>query len=130
MRKILLDTNAYVAYLKGDEQGLEALARAETVFMSVIVLGELQAGFMGGSRPGENLAYLERFLEKSSVKVLDATRETAAVFGDLKEKLKKAGTPLPINDVWIAAHALETGSLLITYDTHFRQITGLRKWPI
>ncbi|MCK5914654.1 MAG: PIN domain-containing protein, partial [Deltaproteobacteria bacterium] len=53
---------------------------------------------------------------------------TAEIFGDLKEKLKKNGSPIPINDVWIAAHALETSSVLITYDAHFQNITGLRRW--
>ena len=71
---------------------------------------------------------MNRFLLKPSVKILNATSETAEVFGVLKQDLKKAGTPLPINDVWIAAHALETGSILITYDDHFKKIAGMRRW--
>jgi tRNA(fMet)-specific endonuclease VapC len=128
MRRILLDTNCYSAYLAGDEQVLNALAEAETVYMSIFVLGELFAGFRGGTKERQNREYLKRFLTKSSVKILSATQETAEIFGDLKDKLKKSGSPLPINDVWIAAHALETGSVLITYDSHFQKITGLRRW--
>ena len=63
-----------------------------------------------------------------SVKILNATAETAEVFGMVKQNLKKAVTPLPINDVWIAAHALETGSTLVTYDNHFKKIAGIRRW--
>ena len=128
MRRILLDTNCYSAYLAGDEQVLNALAEAETVYMSIFVLGELFAGFRGGTKERQNREYLKRFLAKSSVKTLSATQETAEIFGDLKDKLKKSGSPLPINDVWIAAHALETASVLITYDSHFQKITGLRRW--
>ena len=50
------------------------------------------------------------------------------IFGWLKYQLKLAGTPIPINDVWIAAHAIETGSMLITFDSHFDRIPGLRLW--
>ncbi|MCK5485989.1 MAG: type II toxin-antitoxin system VapC family toxin [Desulfobacterales bacterium] len=128
MKKILLDTNCYTAYLAGDERVLSALAEAELVYMSIFVLGELFVGFRGGSKMQQNRDYLKRFLAKSTVIILEATMETAEIFGDLKDKLKKSGTPLPINDVWIAAHALETGCALITYDAHFQHIVGLRRW--
>jgi tRNA(fMet)-specific endonuclease VapC len=128
MKNILLDTNCYSAYLTGDERVLNVLVEAESVYMSIFVLGELFAGFRGGSKIQQNLNYLKRFLAKKTVKILDATMETAEIFGDLKEKLKKNGSPIPINDVWIAAHALETSSVLITYDAHFQNITGLRRW--
>lgn len=128
MKNILLDTNCYTAYLAGDERVLDVLAEAESVYMSIFVLGELFAGFRGGSKELQNRNNLKKFLAKSTVTVLDATMETAEIFGDLKEKLKKSGTPLPINDVWIAAHTLETSSVLITYDAHFKLITGLRRW--
>jgi tRNA(fMet)-specific endonuclease VapC len=128
MRSILLDTNCYSAYLAGDERVLSALAEAEVVYMSIFVLGELYAGFRGGTKVQQNREYLKRFLAKRNVKTLSATQETAEIFGDLKDKLKRSGSPLPINDVWIAAHALETGSVLITYDSHFQKITGLRRW--
>ena len=128
MKKILLDTNAYARLLAGDEHVLDVVASAEVVFMSIFVLGELYAGFAGGTKERGNKETLDSFLLKPTVKILNATSETAKVFGMVKQDLKKAGTPLPINDVWIAAHALETGSALITYDTHFRKIPGLRRW--
>jgi len=128
MKKILLDTNAYAAYLRGEESVLEALAEADGVFASVFVLGELLAGFKAGSREKRNRDILLQFLQKSTVEVLPAGPETAEVFALVKHALKKEGTPIPLNDVWIAAHALETGSILISYDTHFARVPGLRLW--
>jgi tRNA(fMet)-specific endonuclease VapC len=128
VKKIVLDTNGYTAFLAGDPKILDALATAEIVFLSVFVLGELFAGFKGGSREAANRELLERFLKKPTVQVLNATAETASVFGQLKAALKKAGTPLPINDVWIAAHAVETGGTLVSYDSHFEKIIGLKIW--
>lgn len=73
---------------------------------------------------------LRRFLDKSTVQILTATNETSEVFGIIKSELKKQGKPIPINDVWVAAHALETGSVLITYDKHFSHVPGIRLWDI
>jgi tRNA(fMet)-specific endonuclease VapC len=128
MKKILLDTNAYVRFLRGDEKVMGCLARADTVYMSVFVLGELFAGFKAGSKEKGNKELLERLLLKPTVSVLDATMDTADIFGFIMASLRKSGTPIPINDVWIAAQCLETGSLLVTYDNHFAQIPGLRLW--
>ena len=128
MKKILLDTNAYSCLLRGDQKVLEVLNRAEQVFFSVIVLAELYAGFKGGTREKENKQYLDGFLQKPSVEILPATQETSLIFAEVKSSLKKAGTPIPINDVWIAAHAFETGAWLITYDSHFSNVLGLRLW--
>jgi tRNA(fMet)-specific endonuclease VapC len=123
--KILLDTNAYTGLLGGDRGVLRALGAADTVYLSVIVLGELYAGFRGGRKERENRGRLEAFLAKPTVKILHATRETAELFGTVKDTLRRAGRPIPTNDVWIAAQALETGSRLVTTDAHFREIPGL-----
>lgn len=128
MTKVLLDTNAYVRFLAGDAKVLDSLAAAETVYMSVFVLGELETGFRAGAKRPENRRILDRFLGKPSVAVLEASRETAEIFGMVKDSLRKLGQPIPTNDVWIAAHAIETGSLLVTYDAHFRAVPGLRLW--
>lgn len=128
MRKILLDTNVYVRFLRGDEKVLSYIAQADCVYMSVFVLGELFAGFKAGGREKENKQILEKFISKSTVSVLSATPETADVFGMIKDSLRKSGNPIPVNDVWIAAHAMETGSILVTYDGHFVVIPGLRLW--
>lgn len=130
MKKILLDTNAYTKLLAGAEEVLDAVGAAEIVYMSVFVLGELYAGFAGGSREKENKDTLHSFLLKPIVKILNATSETAEVFGLLKSNLTKAGTPVPISDVWIASHGMETGSTVITYDKHFKKMAGLRLWEM
>jgi tRNA(fMet)-specific endonuclease VapC len=128
MKKILLDTNAYSRLRCGSEEVLEALSHADLVYLSVFVLGELYAGFKAGSKEAANRELLERFLSRPTVRILPATRETAEVFAEIKHSLKRAGTPVPLNDVWIAAHAIETGSVLATFDAHFTQIAGLRLW--
>lgn len=128
MKKVLLDTNAYTKFLSGDERVLEVLGRAEIVYIPVVVIAELLVGFKGGTKKAENQRLLDRFLRKSTVKVLDVTAETAEIFSELYFGLKKSGNPLPINDVWIACGAVETGSIIITYDNHFRQIPGVRLW--
>jgi tRNA(fMet)-specific endonuclease VapC len=128
MNKILLDTNCYAAYLAGDQEVLQALTEAKTTLMSIFVLGELYAGFKGGTREKENRNILDIFLKKPSVITLNASIETAELFGTVIDTLKQAGRPIPINDVWIAAHALEHGAVLVTRDKHFLNIPGLRLW--
>lgn len=129
MSRIILDTNAYTSYLAGDNDVLNSLAAADITFFSIFVLGELYAGFKGGTREKQNNELLQSFLRKPRVSVLNAGSETAEIFGHLKNILQRSGTPLPINDVWIAAHAMETGSVVVTYDKHFTKIPGLRIWP-
>ena len=126
--RILLDTNGYSAFLKNNAQARRAVMEADEILFSVFVLGELHAGFRKGTRVRQNLEYLQEFLDDSRVQVLDATAETADVFGLVKSSLEKAGTLLPTQDMWIAAHALQTGSVLITYDRHFLKVLGLRLW--
>ncbi len=128
MKKVLLDTNAYCALLKGDEVVLNAIGEADIVFISVIVMGELYAGFCGGVKEPENKKWLNDFLSKPTVSILSVSKETAEIFGVVKQQLKSAGTPIPINDVWIAAHAIENGAKLISYDQHFKQVSGILHW--
>jgi tRNA(fMet)-specific endonuclease VapC len=128
MTKVLLDTNAYTSLLAGDETVLEALSGAATVFMSVVVLGELLAGFRGGAREGENRRRLDQFLRRGPVRTLDVNRATAEVFGALKQQLRADGSPIPVNDVWIAAHSVEVGAWLVTHDRHFLSVQGLLLW--
>jgi len=125
MKKLLLDTSGYSRLMSGDRAVLEALADADQIFMSVFVLGELYAAFRGGDREKGNRDQLRRFMESSTVRLLQAGDDTAEIFGRLKHQLKLAGTPVPINDLWIAAHAVESGSHLVTFDRHFSMIPGV-----
>ncbi len=128
MKKVLLDTNGYTALLRGDEAILDVLGQAERVFMSAIVLGELHAGFKGGSKESANRKELDSFNSRPTVRILHVTQETAEIFGTIKHRLRTAGTPIPINDVWIAAHATEAGAFLVTRDEHFTAVPGLLLW--
>ena len=128
MSRILLDTNAYSHLLRGEQDVLLALSEAYTVYLSIFVVGELYTGFKGGSKEIKNKEYLKRFMDKPSVEILQGTVETAEIFSEIKHQLKKIGKPIPLNDVWIAAHARQTGALLVTYDHHFSVIPGLRIW--
>ena len=128
MRRVLLDTNAYSALARGDDAVLDAISEADVVYVSVVVLGELYAGFKSGSREAANREALLRLLERPTVRTLSLTPDTAEVYASVKHALKQAGTPIPTNDVWICAHALEVGAVVITDDAHFSQVPGVRVW--
>ncbi len=129
MKTVLLDTNAVSALFNGDSQILDYLAVAERVCMSTVVIGELQAGFYMGSKVRENQANLDTLLSKPTVEILPVTAETSDYYGRLVAALRKAGHPIPVNDLWIAAQTLEQGAILITYDKHFNHVPGLRVKP-
>ena len=128
MKKIILDTNAYSCYLKGDHDVLNMLGIADIVYMSIFILGELFTGFKGGEREKENIQNLNSFLTKPAVNILNGTIETSEFFGLIKHNLKLKGVPIPVNDIWIAAHTIESGSILVTYDEHFKNIENIRLW--
>ena len=128
MKKILLDTNGYSHFMAGDVVVFDYMVESETIYLSTIVIGELFAGFLGGKRTSENKKELLDFIDKPNVEIFDVTIETSEIFGEIKNQLKKAGKMIPLNDIWIAAHAIETGAKLITYDKHFTSISGLRLW--
>lgn len=128
MKSIILDTNAYTEYLAGNQEVLYSMSNVDRVYLSVIVLGELYSGFRGGKKYLQNTEILQKFLSKPTVEVQQVTDETSEIFGQTKHILKQAGTPIPINDVWIASQTIETGSVLVTFDSHFAKIPGLRIW--
>ncbi|MEW6042463.1 MAG: type II toxin-antitoxin system VapC family toxin, partial [Elusimicrobiota bacterium] len=118
----------YTAMLANNQDVFKAVIDADCVYISVIVVGELLAGFKMGSREKQNCKDLQSFLEKSTVKIVNATMATAEIFSEVKRRLKHKGTPIPVNDMWIAAHAIETGSYLISMDKHFKDIPALLVW--
>jgi predicted nucleic acid-binding protein len=126
---VLLDTSAYSALWRGDRTVLDVVQRSATVAVPAIVLGELHSGFRAGSRCAENTAQLAQFLAKPSVRVLPVTEETALRYAEIDVYLRKKGRPIPRNDVWIAALALEHGLQLLTLDIHFRKIPLLLIQP-
>jgi tRNA(fMet)-specific endonuclease VapC len=129
MKAILLDTNAVSALFNGDTLVLDYLAKAERVFLSTVVMGELQAGFYMGSKVRENQTHLENLLSRPTVEILPVTAETSDYYGRLVAALRKEGHPIPVNDIWIAAQTLEQGAILISFDKHFSHVPGLRVKP-
>ena len=125
----MLDTSAYAALQRGHQAILDVLRRSETVAVSAVVLGELYSGFRAGNRWAENTAQLAQFLSKPSVRVLNVTEETALRYAEVDVYLRRKGRPIPRNDVWIAAVALEHGLQLLTQDVHFREIPMLLIQP-
>ncbi|ETX05985.1 type II toxin-antitoxin system VapC family toxin [Candidatus Entotheonella palauensis] len=123
--KRLFDTNAYVALKRGDPHVEELVRACELLYVSIIVLGELYFGFHDGSRRRHNLAELEQFLSHPYVSVALLSQTTADRFGRIATHLKRAGTPIPTNDMWIAAQAMELGVEVISFDAHFSRVPGL-----
>jgi len=128
VRKVVLDTNAYSAFFSGDLSVRKTIVTADLVLMSTIVIGELYFGFFGGTKFNQNKDQLESFLSKSNIQIVGITLETAEIFGEIQNELKGKGKPIPINDVWIAAQAIEAGAKLVTFDAHFESVSGLRLW--
>jgi predicted nucleic acid-binding protein len=126
MRPILLDTNAYAAFMLGEAAVVEVVAHAERLCLNSIVLGELLGGFAAGSREAKNRAELARFLDSPRVEVVAVTAQTADHYALVYLGLRRKGQPIPTNDLWIAASALEHGAALLTHDSHFAHIDGLR----
>jgi tRNA(fMet)-specific endonuclease VapC len=121
----LLDTNAYVGLKLGHEEVAHLVRDADALVFSLIVVGELMFGFRNGTRYRRNVEELEAFLAHPSVKLLSPSWVTADRFGRIATALKQAGTPIPTNDIWIAAQAFESGAELITFDKHFGHVAGL-----
>lgn len=123
--RIAIDTNRLTDLFRGDAKLGEEIGACEQVWLPVIVLGEIRAGFLGGSHHGRNEGLLRQFLAKPTVGVLLPDRETADHYARLFVQLKRAGTPVPDNDLWIAALALQHDLVLITRDRHFEKIPQL-----
>jgi predicted nucleic acid-binding protein len=109
----------------GHEEVLDFVAHAEIVLLPVTVLGELEGAFQLGARSRENRVTLASFLEEPFVSVLFTTFEVARRYGQLYAVLRRAGTPVPANDIWIAAATVDCGGRLLTFDTHFALVESL-----
>lgn len=128
--RVALDTNRLTDLLRGDARLAERLGVCDEVWIPLIVLAEIKAGFQGGTERQRNEALLQRLLAKATVDVLLPGRETAEHYARLFVQLRRAGTPVPDNDLWIAALALEHDLTLITRDRHFERIPRLSRESI
>jgi tRNA(fMet)-specific endonuclease VapC len=123
--RIFLDTSAYSAFKRGHPHLQHRIREAAQIQINPVVLGELRAGFLKGTRLAENLAELEKFLDSPRVTVVLIDEETAVRYAILVDSLRRAGSPIPTNDVWIAACAMQYGSILLTTDPHFGAVTQI-----
>ena len=123
--RLLLDTNAYTALMRGRDDVASSVRRAELLYLSAIVAGELLFGFRNGNRYERNREALRAFLANPYVEFLEVTLTTADRFARIASGLRRKGTPIPTNDMWIAAHALEVGADLVSSDRHFELVEGL-----
>lgn len=125
MNRTLIDTNIYSYAMRGDEAVIEKLRLVDQIGFSSISVGELYSGFRAGNREEKNRKELAQFLDSPRVIVYSVDVETADFYASILSELKKAGTPIPTNDIWIAAIALQNGYKLFTRDDHFRKINNL-----
>jgi tRNA(fMet)-specific endonuclease VapC len=125
--RVALDTNRLTDLFQGDADLADRLGCCEEVRIPLVVLAEIKAGFYGGMQQDRNAALLQSLLAKPTVAILFPGRETAEYYARLFVQLKRAGTPVPANDLWIAALALEHDLGLITRDQHFDRIPQLQR---
>jgi predicted nucleic acid-binding protein len=119
MNGILLDTSAYSAMARGNKKVLDAVQTAENIGVNPVIIGELLSGFSQGTFASQNLKQLELFLDSPRCVVLPIVKESAQRYAHIYSALRKAGTPIPTNDLWIAATAMEHGLTVVTLDKHF-----------
>ena len=125
MNTLLIDTNFYADIMLGRESVKKILERCKEILLCPIVIGELLHGFKNGHREKENIEQLWDFVELSSVRIVPITEKTSAFFALITHQLKMAGTPIPTQDIWIAACAMEHASVVATHDSHFKKIQNL-----
>jgi tRNA(fMet)-specific endonuclease VapC len=125
--RLALDTNRYTDLCRGDVSVVETVEFAVQVWLPFIVLGELRAGFAAGTQGPRNEAVLRRFLLKSGVGILYADEQTTHHYAAVYRQLRKQGTPIPTNDMWIAALVLQHSLVLCARDTHFDVLPQLTR---
>ncbi|BBO92886.1 type II toxin-antitoxin system VapC family toxin [Desulfosarcina ovata] len=125
MKKVLIDTNIFSLAMRGDAVVVEELRGTDQIGFSVVSIGELLSGFKGGRREAQNRGELNLFLDSPRVVVHGIDAGTADFYASVLNNLKAAGTPIPTNDIWIAAVAFQHGYKVFTKDRHFDFIQGL-----
>ncbi|KKO18671.1 MAG: VapC toxin family PIN domain ribonuclease [Candidatus Brocadia sp.] len=126
--RFLLDTNIIIALFAKDPKIHDRMANAEEIFVSCIAIGEMYFGAYKSLKIQENISRIDEFVLKNTV--LSCNTETAKIYGNIKNRLKDKGQPIPENDIWLAAIAQQYGLILVTKDSHFDAIENLKieKW--
>jgi tRNA(fMet)-specific endonuclease VapC len=120
--RILLDTSAYIAFLKGRPGVKQVIQRADEINLNPMVLGELLAGFIKGKREARNREIMQEFMESPRVLFRAIDEETSERYAAIFNYLREKGTPIPTNDLWIAATAMQFGLRVVTTDRHFQKV--------
>ncbi len=123
--KFLLDTSAYSAFNRGDKRLKDWFRADNQIIVPLIVVGELRAGFSLGTQRKENEELLQKLLDSPNVITVTITNKTTILFAEIYHRLRRAGTPIGTNDMWIAALTLEHDSLLLTLDSDFYRVPDL-----
>ena len=118
----MLDTSAYSAFLRGNQQIKLSLQHADEIFLNPIIIGEVLAGFIMGKKERKNRTILHEFLSSPRVKIVGIDEETSERYGAITNYLRKEGTPIPTNDLWIAASAMQYGFKILTTDKHYLKV--------
>jgi tRNA(fMet)-specific endonuclease VapC len=121
-RKIMMDTSAYAAFLRGGLGVKGALQQADEIVFNPVVLGELLAGFLMGRNEKRNRDILKDFLSSPRVTIAEIDEETSERYALIVQFLRMKGTPIPTNDLWIAASAMQHGLRVLTTDKHYLQV--------
>ena len=125
--RLALDTNRYTDLCRGGAQTVTLVERAESVALPFVVVAELRAGFAVGKRGMENEQVLRRFLSKEGVAVLFADDQTTHHYASLYRQLRTQGTPIPTNDLWVAALVVQHNLVLHDRDRHFAHLPQLTR---
>lgn len=126
MKRIIIDTNFYTAFKRNEADAVQLLQSADVIGINTVILGELLAGFRCGNKERQNRHELDEFLDSPRLVLLAVDEETADFYAQVFAELRQLGRPIPSNDLWLAASALQHGLALATYDEHFSAISGLR----
>jgi tRNA(fMet)-specific endonuclease VapC len=125
--KIALDTHRYVDFCRGDPNILRAVQKAERVFLPIVTVAELRSGFLCGARSEKNEQTLVRFVNSPRVEILYPDEQTTHHYARLFLQLRKQGTPIPTNDLWIAALVTQHDLLLCARNRHFDHLPQLAR---
>ena len=121
----MLDTTAVSGFFKGSEDIRKRLGVIDELYVNPVVIGELTAGFMMGNRERKNREILKKFLSSPRVDIIDIDAETSERYGAIVSYLRRKGSPIPTNDIWIAASAMQYGLSLLTSDRHYLEVTQI-----
>lgn len=121
--RIILDTSAYSAFLRGNHEVNSTIQQADEIYLNPIILGELLAGFAMGRNEKKNKDILQVFLSSERIRIIDIDEETSERYAIIIHSLREKKTPVPTNDIWIAASAMQYGLKVLTTDSHYLKIS-------